>query len=62
MVTIIKKRKDGLDFYQNGRLFYDLSFNQIKLHGVDFWLNHLSLKNWFTDDVKRKFLELVTNG
>jgi len=62
MVTIIKKRKDGLDFYQNGRWFYDVPLAQIKLHGLDFWLNHLSLKNWFTDDVKRKFLELVTNG
>lgn len=60
MVTI-KKRKTGLDFYQNGRWFYDLTLDQIKLHGVDFWLNHLSSKNWFTDDVRCQFLELVNN-
>ncbi len=55
----LKKTRGGLDFYQNGRLFYDLSFNQIKLHGVDFWLNHLSAKTWFTETVKRQFLELL---
>lgn len=57
--VIIKKRKTGLDFFENGRLFYDLTMAQIILHGIDFWLNHLSDKSWFTENVKRQFLELL---
>ena len=29
------------------------------LMGIDFWLNHLSYKNWFSDDVKSKFLAII---
>lgn len=57
--VIIKKRKHSLDFFQNGRWIYDVSLTQIKLHGVDFWLNHLSDKSWFTPDVKRQFLDCI---
>jgi hypothetical protein len=57
--VIIKKRKHSLDFFQNGRWIYDVSSSQIKLHGVEFWLNHLSDKNWFCDSVKAQFLSLV---
>lgn len=55
----IKKRKDSLDFFENGRWIYDVSLSQIKLHGVDFWLKHLSDKTWFTPDVKRQFLDCM---
>lgn len=57
--VIIKKRKHSLDFFENGRWIYDLGLGQIKLHGIDFWLNHLSDKNWFSDDVKSKFLAII---
>ena len=57
--VIIKKRKTGLVFFENGRLFYDLTMAQIRLHGIDFWLNHLSDKSWFTENVKSQFLELL---
>ena len=57
--VIIKKRKHSLDFFQNGRWIYDVSLSQIKLHGVDFWVKHLSDKTWFTSDVKRQFLDCM---
>lgn len=57
--VIIKKRKHSLDFFQNGQLFYDVSLNQLKIQGVDFWLNHLSDKTWFTPDVKSQFLDCI---
>lgn len=58
--VIIKKRKHGLDFFENGRWIYDLGLGQIKLHGIDFWLKHLSDKTWFSDDVKKQFLDALS--
>ncbi len=55
----IKRTRDSVNFYEDGRFFYDLTLSQIRLHGVGFWLNHLSFKNWFTQDVKAKFLSLI---
>ena len=50
---------DAIEFLENGHCFYDLTFSEIYRHGVVFWLNHLSFKNWFTQDVKAKFLSLI---
>jgi hypothetical protein len=55
----VKKGKHGIDFIRNGHSFYDVSVSQIKLRGIDFWIDHLSLKNWFTHDVKTKFLDCI---
>lgn len=33
--------------------------SEIFRDGIDFWLNHLSYKNWFSDDVKSKFLAII---
>jgi len=55
--------KDGffICFFNDGLCFYDITIDQVTVNGIGFWLSHLSSKNWFTDDVKRKFLELVNN-
>lgn len=55
----IKRTRNSVNFYKDGQFFYDLTLGQIRLHGVNFWLNHLSLKNWFTHDVKVNFLRLI---
>ena len=56
---IVRKSKNSIDFFDSGNLFYDLTLTQIKLHGVDYWLNHLSAKTWFNDEVKNQFLQLI---
>ena len=50
--------KDGffICFFNDGLCFYDITIDQVTVNGIGFWLSHLSSKNWFTDDVKRKFL------
>jgi len=55
----LKFVKNTIEFYQDGRWIYDLTLSQIKTHGIEFWLNHLSYKNWFSDDVKSKFLAII---
>ena len=55
----IKRTRDSVNFYKDGQFFYDLTISEIHRQGVTFWLNHLSFKNWFTQDVKAKFLSLI---
>jgi len=50
---------NAIEFLDRGLCFYDLTVSEIKKQGIDFWLDHLSRKNWFTDDVKKQFLALL---
>lgn len=58
METItIKRDRTGIDFYRGKAWFYGLARSQIKLHGRDYWLNHLRDKNWFDGAVEQQFLD-----
>ena len=48
-----------IEFLDRGLCFYDLTVSEVKQQGIDFWLDHLSHKNWFTADVKKQFLSLL---
>lgn len=57
--VIVKKDGCGIEFLEDDVCFYDLTFDEIYRHGVEFWLNHLSDKTWFCDSVKAQFLSLI---
>lgn len=50
---------ESIEFLEDDVCFYDLTLDEIYRQGVEFWLNHLSFKNWFCDSVKTQFLSLV---
>jgi len=50
---------ESIEFLEDDVCFYDLTIDEIYRQGVEFWLNHLSDKNWFCDSVKAQFLSLV---
>ena len=50
---------DAIEFLDDNYCFYDLTFSEIFRDGIEFWLNHLSYKNWFSDDVKSNFLAII---
>lgn len=50
---------DAIEFLDDDYCFYDLTFSEIYRQGIEFWLNHLSFKNWFSDDVKSNFLAII---
>lgn len=55
----VNRVDDAIEFLENDFCFYDLTISEIHRQGIEFWLNHLSFKNWFTQDVKAKFLSLI---
>lgn len=55
----VRKDEDAIEFLEDDVCLYDLTLDEIYRQGVEFWLNHLSDKNWFCDSVKAQFLSLV---
>lgn len=57
-MTMVKCESDGIEFcHDDGSWFYDLHIDEIKRNGLAFWLEHLGRKKWFTESVKRQFLD-----
>ncbi len=60
-MTAVKFVDNVIEFLDadDGHCFYDLAISEIHRDGLEFWLDHLSCKNWFTNDVKNQFLALL---
>ena len=60
-IESVTMAKDGaIEFSRegdNGHFFYDIS-SYLQNNGLDFWLAHLGRKNWFTDEVRTKFISV----
>lgn len=56
-MTIVKQESDGIVFcHDDGSWFYDLHVDDLRLQGIDFWLEHMGRKNWFTPDIRAQFI------
>ena len=57
-MTIVKQESDGIVFCNDdGHWFYDLHVNELHRQGMNWWIDHMSRKNWFTPDVRAQFVD-----
>lgn len=62
-IRFINKHGGYVIFSENGiGDFYDVWMSLVKnREDVNRWVEHLSLKNWFTTDLRNKFTDICEN-
>ena len=55
----MKTDASGITIYSPGSSGYRIEWWQIEKDGVDWWINHLSEKNWFSYEIRNEFIDAV---
>lgn len=55
MNATMKIGKDYIDFYNGNHTFYEMSLINVRPDNLDEWCNHMTQKNWFTQQMAVDF-------
>lgn len=55
----VKTDTSGISIHPPGFSVYYIEWWQIERDGVDWWIRHLSEKNWFSYEIRNEFIDAV---